>query len=229
MYNNKSKVFFFVIMIASVLLTSCGGQKSESQKAESQKVESQKVESQQIETQQKESENVYTELSVKEFCDEYNIMDFHDDCGALAVDDGTERNAMLISWCAIGYMWDNPTFTCYIFKDRFTQHILDSAQYYSVSIFHNDDYDESLLYLGTTSGRDEDKFEGSGLRVTEIDGIPCFADADYIILCKKAASVDFDRDTMEDFVTYNSYYDEHDGVHRIFEGHIEKVLKRNGK
>jgi len=169
----------------------------------------------------------YTELTVNDFCDEYNIMDFHQDYGAVAVDNGTERNAMLISWCGIGYMWDNPTFTFYIFKDRFTQHILDTSEYYSISIFHNDDYDKSLLYLGTVSGRDEDKFAGCGLREMEVDGVPCFADADYIIICKKAAYVDFDRDTMEDFVSYNSYYDEHDGVHRIFQGQIEKILKNN--
>ena len=177
--------------------------------------------------EKKSESNSYTDISVKDFCGEYNIMDFHDDYGAIAVDNGQERNAMLISWCAIGYMWDNPTFTFYIFKDRFTQHILDSAEYYSVSIFHNDDYDKSLLYLGTVSGRDEDKFAGCGLEVMEIDGVPCFADADYIIICKKAASVDFDRETIEDFVSYNDYYDDNDGVHRIFEGQIEKILKRN--
>lgn len=180
-------------------------------------------------TSEKDDSNSFTELTVKDFCDEYNIMDFHDDCGALAVNDGKEKNAMLISWCAIGYMWDQPTFTFYIFKDRFTQHILDNAEYYSVSIFHNDDYDKSLMYLGTASGKDEDKFAGCGLREMEVDGVPCFADADYIIICKKAASVDFDRETMEDFVSYNSYYDEHNGVHRIFEGQIEKILKKNDK
>lgn len=180
-----------------------------------------------VDTTDEAQKGSYSELSVKDFCAEYNIMDFHEDCGAVAVDNGSERNAMLISWCGIGYMWDNPTFTFYIFKDRFTQHILDTAEYYSISIFHNDDYDKSLLYLGNVSGRDEDKFEGCGLKEMEVDGVPCFADADYIIICKKAASVDFDRNTMEDFVSYNSYYDEHDGVHRIFEGQIEKILKNN--
>lgn len=213
--RKKSFSSLFVIILSVVIFTSCVSQYKDGVASE-------------IEGKEEMSGERYTELSVREFCDEYNIMDFHDDWGALAVDNGNERNAMLISWCAIGYMWDNPTFTAYIFKDRFTQHILDSAQYFSVSIFHNNYYDKSLLYLGNTSGKYEDKFAGCGLNVTEIYGIPCFADADYIILCKKAASVDFDRETIEPFVTYNSYYDAYNGVHRIFEGHIEKVLKNNG-
>lgn len=204
----KEKIHYLLIIIMTlVLLTCCAGKKAENNNAE--------------------GENSFTEISAETFCQEYNIMDFHEDFGAVAVDNGSERNAMLISWCGIGYMWDHPTFTCYIFKDRFTQHIMDTAEYYSVSIFHNDDYDKSLLYLGNVSGRDEDKFKGSGLKEMEVDGVPCFADADYIIICKKAAYVDFDRDTMEDFVSYNSYYDENNGVHRIFEGQIEKILKKN--
>ena len=209
--NIKNLLLMFVT--ACVILTGCASQANAANNKEA--------------TTAEVKDSSYSELSVKDFCNEYNIMDFHDDCGAVAVDNGNEKNAMLISWCGIGYMWDNPTFTFYIFKDRYTQHILDTAEYYSISIFHNDDYDKSLLYLGSVSGRDEDKFAGCGLKEMEIDGVPCFADADYIIICKKAASVDFDRDTIEDFVSYNSYYDEHDGVHRIFEGQIEKILKNN--
>ena len=210
--RKKTLGFLFMIFIVIFVITSCASQNESGASTATENTDA-------------KSGNAYAELSVKEFCAEYNIMDFHDDWGAVAVDDGNERNAMLVSWCAIGYMWDNPTFTVYIFKDRFTQHILDNAQYFSVSIFHNDRYDKSLLYLGSTSGKNEDKFKGCGLNVTEINGIPCFADADYIILCRKAASVDFVRETMESFVTYNPYYDEYDGVHRIFEGHIVQVLK----
>ena len=210
----RIKSFLLVFMIACVVFIGCASKANAANEDETTDAV-------------KTSNGTYTELTVKDFCSEYNIMDFHDDYGAVAVDNGNEKNAMLISWCGIGYMWDNPTFTFYIFKDRYTQHILDTAEYYSISIFHNDDYDKSLLYLGTVSGKDEDKFAGCGLKEIEIDGVPCFADADYIIICKKAAYVDFDRDTMEDFVSYNSYYNEHDGVHRIFEGQIEKILKNN--
>ncbi len=210
----RIKSFLLVFMIACVVFIGCASKANAANEDETTDAV-------------KTSNSTYTELTVKDFCSEYNIMDFHDDYGAVAVDNGNEKNAMLISWCGIGYMWDNPTFTFYIFKDRYTQHILDTAEYYSISIFHNDDYDKSLLYLGTVSGKDEDKFAGCGLKEVEIDGVPCFADADYIIICKKAAYVDFDRDTMEDFVSYNSYYNEHDGVHRIFEGQIEKILKNS--
>lgn len=210
----------FISIVALVLLTCCAGKKAGNNNMDTD------ITSTSTDAGAKDA-NGFTEISVKDFCQEYNIMDFHEDCGALAVDNGNERNAMLISWCGIGYMWDNPTFTSYIFKDRYTQHILDTAEYYSISIFHNDDYDKSLVYLGTASGRNEDKFEGCGLREMEVDGVPCFADADYIIICKKAAYVDFDRNTMEDFVSYNSYYDDNGGVHRIFEGQIEKILKKN--
>lgn len=210
----RIKSFLLVFMIACVVFIGCASKANAANEDETTDAV-------------KTSNGTYTELTAKDFCSEYNIMDFHDDYGAVAVDNGNEKNAMLISWCGIGYMWDNPTFTFYIFKDRYTQHILDTAEYYSISIFHNDDYDKSLLYLGTVSGKDEDKFAGCGLKEIEIDGVPCFADADYIIICKKAAYVDFDRDTMEDFVSYNSYYNEHDGVHRVFEGQIEKILKNN--
>ncbi len=59
-----------------------------------------------------------------------------------------------------------PTATIYIRQSRFTKTILESQDYYTLSVLPVS-YKPKESYMGSHSGRDGDKFEGSGLT-------PCF-------------------------------------------------------
>ena len=75
-------------------------------------------------------------------------------------------NPMLVTWGSFGVMWRKPTATIYIRQSRFTKTILDSQDYYTLSVLPVS-YKPKESYMGSHSGRDGDKFEGSGLT-------PCF-------------------------------------------------------
>ena len=169
------------------------------------------------------------EISIKDFGQEYNFMNFHDDWAALVADDGSRINSLTVSWGSIGYLWNLPTFSAYIHDDRFSQHIFDNSDYYSVCIFDRRKYQKALSYLGTVSGRDEDKIKGCGLTLNKEEKAPYFLEARYVLICKKTGDTDFVYERVKDDVEFKKYYKQTGGVHRIFEGEIIKVLKNENE
>lgn len=180
---------------------------------------------------------MFKEITPVEFAGEYNILNIGRDWAAASADDGREKNSLIIGWAGLGILWGIPTFTVYVHKSRFSKHIFDDAEYFSVSILQGENREEHLdawKYLGTVSGRDEDKFAGAvrrGLTPTaeEIDGasVPYFAEADFVVFCKKTGMTDFALDRMEAPDRIMNWYSA-DGVHSIYEGQIVKVLKKEG-
>jgi len=165
------------------------------------------------------------EISIKEFSKEYSFIDIAKNWGVIGVSDGKEANAMTIGWGSFGILWGEPTFSAYVRCDRYTQHIMDGADAFSISLFDTKRHPKALMYLGTKSGADEDKLSGSGLKVAYKDDVPYFEDAKYVLFCSKMAQVDFDLDQIVDSVSIKKTYESIGGVHRIYEGKIETVLK----
>ena len=60
-----------------------------------------------------------------------------------------------------GVMWRKPVASIYIRQSRFTKTILDAQDYFTLS-FPPVSYKPKESYMGSHSGRDGDKFEGSG-------------------------------------------------------------------
>jgi len=178
---------------------------------------------------------MFKEISVEEFGNEYNIMNIERDWAAISADNGEERNSMIIGWAGLGILWRLPMFTTYIHKSRFSKHIFDKAKYYSVSIILGDNREkhfEAWKYLGSKSGRNEDKFDGVkklGLTIgeEEYDGnkVPYYNESDYVIICKMQGMSDFDLNKMYGPNQIKAWY-EKDGVHTLYQGEIIKVLKK---
>ena len=180
---------------------------------------------------------MFKEITPREFAGEYNILDIGGDWAAVTADNGSEHNSMIIGWAGLGILWGLPTFTVYIHRERYSKQVFDKAEYFSVSILLGENREAHLdawKYLGSASGRDEDKLEGAarrGLRcVTEEIGgaaVPYFAASDYVILCKKTGMTDFDVEKMEAPDRIMNWYSA-DGVHTVYEGQIVKILKKEG-
>lgn len=85
---------------------------------------------------------------------------------------------------------------------------------------------EKLQYLGSVSGRDEDKVKGANLSVefTEL-GNPIFAEADLAIECKKIYAEQFKADLMplEQREWYNN---SGNGIHVAYIGEVVNVWKK---
>lgn len=93
-------------------------------------------------------------------------------------------NTMTASWGGLGRLWNKDVAFAFIRPQRYTKEFVDNADTFSLCFFGGEKMQE-LGYLGTVSGRDEDKIAKSGLTLTHIDGVPCFEEATTVLLCRK--------------------------------------------
>ena len=61
---------------------------------------------------------------------------------------------------------------------------VDSSDSLSISVLPNE-YRKELQYLGTASGRDEDKIAKANLTVKEYEDVPYFEEGRLIFICRK--------------------------------------------
>ena len=138
---------------------------------------------------------------------------------AMALTVGTEdkMNSMTIGWGGLGVLWQKPVVTVYVEKRRYTHQFMEDNEYFTVEAFSRD-YDKVLKYLGTVSGRDEDKIKGSGLTVRFTDnGTPAFEEGRLIIECRKIYGSPFNPDGFGD-VPKKVYSDR--PLHSVYVGEI---------
>ena len=93
-------------------------------------------------------------------------------------------NTMTISWGGIGELWGKSVTFTFIRPQRYTKEFVDREETYSVC-FLGEAYRKQLSYLGTVSGRDENKIQKAGLTVNFVDETPYFEQADLVLVCRK--------------------------------------------
>ena len=101
-------------------------------------------------------------------------------------------------------------------------HVNNPADSFSLCFFGGEKMQE-LKYLGTASGRDEDKIAKSGLTLTHIDGVPCFEEATTVLLCRKMYVQTLREDCFTDRAVMESSYPQRD-FHDVYVAEIMKVL-----
>ena len=82
-------------------------------------------------------------------------------------------NTMTIAWGSIGFLWYKPIIEVYVRESRYTLEFMESSEYFSVCFFPSE-YKDKLIYLGTHSGRDEDKISKMGLTINNSSFAPYF-------------------------------------------------------
>ena len=106
-------------------------------------------------------------------------------------------NTCTVSWGSMGNIWgpnggDISTVTVYIHPARYTQQFMAKYDTFTVSFF-SESYRKALGYLGSHSGRDENKVANSGLTpVVAGDGVT-FKEAELTFVCKKLYEHQFDE------------------------------------
>jgi len=78
-----------------------------------------------------------------------------------ALDQG-KVNTMTASWGTVGVLWHEPVFITYIRDQRYTRELIENTKKYTVTFVDGNAYRKELTYLGSTSGRDEDKLAHVG-------------------------------------------------------------------
>lgn len=132
-------------------------------------------------------------------------------------------NTMTVNWGGMGVLWNEPVATVFVRPSRHTYEFIDSGDRFTLSFFE-ESYKKTLAYLGSASGRDEDKIAKAGLTTIMDENGAYFAEADLVLSCKILYRQDLDIATLApDKIEQN--YAEGD-VHRMYIGKIETVLKK---
>lgn len=145
----------------------------------------------------------------------------------LATGNREKSNAMTIGWGALGNIWqrDASTVTVYVAEGRYTYQFMEKARYFTVMQF--DESDSNILeYMGTHSGRDEDKAKALGLHTLYTEnGTPYYEEASMVLECEILYHYKFMPEGMNDDIK-NFYKDFPAGVHHQYIGKIVKALKK---
>jgi flavin reductase (DIM6/NTAB) family NADH-FMN oxidoreductase RutF len=137
---------------------------------------------------------------------------------------GTEEsgyNTMTCSWGHFGPLWASDTAVVYVRPQRYTKEFVDREELYTLSFF--DGRKKELGYLGSRSGRDEDKVAAVGLTPVFEEGYTYFKEAKLVVVCKKLYQAPLKEEYFLDKETMEKNYPDRD-FHDLYVGKIEKIL-----
>ena len=133
-------------------------------------------------------------------------------------------NTMTASWGGVGVLWNKDIAFTFIRPCRYTFEFTEKEEMFSLCFF-SEQYRDALTLCGRKSGRDSDKIKEAGLTPVFIDGVPCFEEADLVILCRKMYAQEMSKDcAYSEEVT--KHYDENEPYHTFYAGEIIKAYTK---
>lgn len=131
-------------------------------------------------------------------------------------------NSMTCSWGHLGSIWGHYSAVCYVRPQRYTKEFMDREELYTLSFF-SADYKKDMAYIGSHSGRDEDKLAATGLTAVSKDGYTYFKEAKLVLVCRKLYRSPIKEECFIDKSVVDCCYPEKD-YHDMYIGEIFKVL-----
>ncbi|MDE5831974.1 MAG: flavin reductase [Desulfovibrio sp.] len=121
---------------------------------------------------------------------------FSRDWALVAAGNRERFNALTVAWGALGTAWGNgrPLAIIFVSPSRFTHEFLEREKGFSINVLPVE-FRKIMGYMGSRSGRDEDKIAESGLEYafTERE-TPVFTQSRLILNCEKIYSHTIERD-----------------------------------
>lgn len=104
----------------------------------------------------------------------------------LTVKSEDKVNTMTIGWGTVGFMWNRPVLTMMVRYSRYTHELIKNAPDFSVSVPLDGHLKKALAEVGSTSGRDLDKFAAFDITPEAARSInsPVIADCGLIYECR---------------------------------------------
>lgn len=133
-------------------------------------------------------------------------------------------NTMTASWGGVGVMWGKDVAFVVIRPQRYTKEFIDGSDTLSLSVLPGS-FRKTYNYLGTVSGREEDKIKKSGLTVAHDGNTPYFEEADTVLVCRKLFAQPYQPEAFLSEDIKERWYPEKD-YHTLYICEIEKVLKK---
>lgn len=134
-------------------------------------------------------------------------------------------NTMTASWGNMGVMWGKDIVSVFIRQTRFTKEFVDNADCFSISFLDHEKYAKELSYLGTVSGRDEDKINKANLHVEFSGDVPYIEEADDVMICKKMFRQTMEPDAFIDKEALEKWYSDKN-YHDMYMASIEHILEK---
>ena len=130
-------------------------------------------------------------------------------------------NSMTIGWGMEGVAWGKPVFIALVRPSRYTIDLLDRALTFTVSIPAEGEMRKEISYLGTVSGRDEDKIKNAGIAISDTKAIQgkTIDGCEYYYECKVLYRQKLDKDCFIDPEIIGKAYAD-DDYHYVFYGEI---------
>jgi flavin reductase (DIM6/NTAB) family NADH-FMN oxidoreductase RutF len=132
-------------------------------------------------------------------------------------------NSMTASWGGLGVMWRKNVAFIVVRDSRYTKEFIDGSDSFSLSFFDNKKYGEVLSYMGTLSGRDEDKIKGAKVIVGYHEGIPYIEEASTVLVCKKMCCQPITPESFTMDEINEKFYKDKD-YHNLYIGEIVEIL-----
>lgn len=134
-------------------------------------------------------------------------------------------NSMTASWGGMGVLWNKKVAYIFIRPQRYTQELLPNNEYFSLSVM-GEEYRDVLNYLGSVSGRDENKLEKANLAVTKDEnGAPIIEEARLNIIVRKLFCQQMTEDAFVDKDLVDINYPNKD-FHFVYVLEILKIIEK---
>ncbi|MFA6856499.1 MAG: flavin reductase family protein [Treponema sp.] len=140
--------------------------------------------------------------------------------------DGEKVNTMTASWGGVGVLWNKNVAFIFVRKSRYTKEFIDKSGTFSLSILDHEKYAKTLSYLGSVSGREEDKITRSGLTVVHSGSTPYFDEAAAVLVCRKLCRQPVEAANFIAADIDSSWYADKD-YHDMYVGEITQLLIRD--
>ena len=137
----------------------------------------------------------------------------------LTVKAGEQLNTMAIGWATFGFVWQKPIMMIAVRNSRHTFRIIENSSDFTVSVPLKDDVHDKVMFCGTKSGRDVDKFTECSLEILEAQKVtsPIIKMSGLYFECKIIYKTAMDPDFLDD--EYKKIYPEND-YHTLYFGEI---------
>lgn len=132
---------------------------------------------------------------------------------------------MTASWGGVGILWGKKVAFVFVRPQRYTKEFIDKSDKLSLSFF-DDSWRKMLNYMGTVSGRDEDKIAASGLHVEMVNSAPVFKESRMALICRKLYEQPMTEESFVDKELAAQHYAQKD-FHTMYVVEIEKILVQN--
>ena len=119
-----------------------------------------------------------------------------------------KHNACTIAWGSLGTIWTRPgksghIVTVYLHPARYSTDVLKDNDLFTVS-FYPPEYKKALGYMGSHSGRNENKDINAGLTPVAFGNSVTYGEANLSFLCRKIYQHQFAKEDLHDDI--KNYY-----------------------